>query len=53
MFKNLKSQKFGENSENLEKIRKPNTFPKNKSIISYLRSKPSNLSRNVSKIAEI
>ena len=38
---------------NREEIRKPDKFPENEFIISYLRSKPSILSRNISKIAEI
>ena len=39
--------------ENSEKIRKPHHFPEKKSIISYLRSTPFILWRNMVKIAKI
>ena len=53
------SEKFGkirknpENPEKSGKIQKPDEFPKIKIIISYLRSKPSILFRNIVKITEI
>ena len=53
MVKTKKKIKNPENPENPEEIWKPEKFPENEFIISYLRSKPSILSRNISKIAEI
>ena len=39
--------------KNPEKIRNPDEIPEKKIIISHLRSKPSNLSRNMVKTAKI
>ena len=47
------TEKIWKNPETPEEIGKPDKFPENEIIISYLRSKPSILSRNISQIAEI
>ena len=49
----IKTEKKFKNPENPEEIRKPDKFPENEFIISYLRSKPSILSGYISNIAEI
>ena len=49
----VKTEEIWRNEQNPEIIRKPDEIPENKIIISHLRSKPSNLSRNMVKSVEI
>ena len=49
----VKAEEILRFEENPEKIRKPDEFPEIKIIISHLRSKLSNLSRNMSKTFKI
>ena len=49
----VKTEEILRFEQNPERIRKPDVIPENKIIISHLRSKPSNLSRNMVKTIEI
>ena len=53
MVKTEEILKFEENLEISGKIQKPNEIPEKEIIISHLRTKPTNLSRNMVKTVEI
>ena len=46
----VKAEKKIKSPENPEEIRKPNKFPENEIMVSYLINKPSILSRNIKKL---